>query len=221
MQTCEGLEPLSAAVLSQLASSQLPDLPDRSVDFVVCSQREQVPDPEAFLASVRQLLFHDGVRDTSNVEVLRLLPGHPAAPGFGLFATRELKPHVVLAEYGGELVSDEESRRREVLPDGRPNACLFSVSLSLEAEIDLDGNVEPRCLASFVNDNRGGAGDCPNVRFMEVLCGGGCSCRGGRQVAITHPHLVMLTSVQVAVGQELLTSYGSAYWQGLKCAPRK
>lgn len=170
-----------------------------------------MPAPEAFLASVRELLSSSG--DTSSLEVQRLPPSHPAAPGFGLFASRVLAPHTVLGEYGGELVSDEESQRRELLPDGRRNTCLFGVALSVEAEIDLDGAVEPRSKTSFVNDSRGVA-DSPNVRFMEVLCGGGCACRGGIQPASTHPHLVLLSSTTLAAGQELLTSYGEAYWRG-------
>jgi hypothetical protein len=212
--TSEGLAPLSAAALAQLRAEQLPRLAYGAVAFVHDKQREQLPAPDAFLASVRQLLMLGAGDALRCVQVRRVPPGHAAAPGCGLFATAALAAHTVLAEYGGELLTDAECRERDPLPDGSRNACIFGVALSLEAEMDIDGASEPRAVASYVNDHKGGVGQ-PNTRFMEVLCGGGCACKGGRgrQPGVVHPHLIMLTGAAVAAGDELLTRYGAGYWR--------
>lgn len=214
--TSEGLEPLSAAAVAQLRSEPLPRLAYGAVGFVHERQREQLPRPDAFLCRVREMLQRGDDEALRRVRVRRVAADHPAAPGCGLFATAALDAHTVLAEYGGELLTAAEGSARDLMPDGTRNACLFAVALGLEgAEMEIDGSRAPRSVASYVNDHAGGVGSAANTRFMEVLCGGGCACKGGRgrQAAVVHPHLVMLTAAAVEAGDELVTRYGDAYWR--------
>jgi hypothetical protein len=227
--TAEGLSPLSPAACAHLRAAQLPRLPLRAVAFVHPKQRAQLRDADAFLAHAQALLHDGGASAVDALAVRRVPDGHPAYPGFGLFARAALRAETLLSEYGGDLLAEAECAARDPLPDGSRNTCMFGVCLSEDAEMDIDGTPQPRALAAYVNDYTGirttaapegftqealrAAG--VNTRFLEVLCGGGCLCKGGtaRQPAEVHPHLLMYTIADVAPGHELLTLYGAAYWR--------
>ena len=227
--TAEGLSLLSPAACAQLHAAQLPHLPLRGVAFVHPKQRAQLRDADAFLARAHALL-HDGVSCVDALAVQPVPAGHAAHPGYGLFARAALRCETLLSEYGGDLLAEEECDARDPLPDGSRNTCMFGVCVSEDAEMDIDGTPQPRALAAYVNDYTGIAAGSDtatgftqealraagvNTRFMEVLCGGGCLCKGGaaRQPGVVHPHLLMYTIADVAPEQELLTLYGAAYWR--------
>ncbi len=162
--------------------------------------------------------------------VVRELPaGHVAAPGRGAFAGSLLHARTPLLVYGGELVSDAQADARGVLPGGDVNGFLFN--LSATAGMACDPSATPRCRAAYVNDPRGSGADA-NCTFVEVWCGGGCHSRAAtcsRAAAAAappplpvpvHAHAVLCATRDIAPGEELLVSYGDAYWAGRSRAGR-
>ncbi len=145
------------------------------------------------------------------VAVRELPAGHVAAPGRGVFAAAALPARTPLLVYGGEQLSDDQAEDRAALPCGARNGFVFS----LFGGVACDAHAEPRCRAAYVNDPRG-TGAAANCAFVEAWCGGGCHARadagGSASGPPVHAHAMLCTLRDIAPGEELLASYGDAYW---------
>ena len=177
----------------------------------------------AFLTSTWRLLRQRQLPADHLAEV-RLLPAdHPAAtPGrrsTGTFARARVPAFTPLCLYGGDLLDEEETERRHTLPDGQRNAYVFGIDASGAAEISIDASKLPRCFGANFNHFESilSAFNCTSV---EVLCGGGCLCRSGVPFPdITHPHIVIYSTVDIEPGTELCIDYGPGYCKLMGIAP--
>ena len=218
MSTAEGLAPLSPRAASLLRAALPQRVENGAVEFAFphCSDMEE-PQRSSWLAAARAVVLRSGPEAPDGLEVRVLSPNHPAAPGHGLFATRDVAAGTPLLVYGGTLrVGGVECRRSKLRPDGSRNRYVFDCLAGGELEAVVDGSMEPRSLASYCNDGKKGGMDdeCVNIGSVELVCGGGEPCRdGGVQPAVVHPIIIFFACRAISAGDELLTSYGDCFWR--------
>jgi hypothetical protein len=122
----------------------------------------------------------------NGVEGRLLPPGHPLCGEYGLFATRKFSRFDVLGEYVGKVVTpDVTGHYVAALEDGSHDQ-----SLGLDAEFT--GN-EMR----FINSHLGVA-ERPNAVMKTVYIN-------------ALPHIVIICTEDIAVGEEILFDYGEDY----------
>ena len=210
--TKEGLEPLSAADVTALRMFGVTQ-PPGTVRFVQSNNSVPVPYRPQFIKRAAMLLGR-GVHD-SGLAIRRVPVGHPAYPGFGLYATADLPAYLGICAYGGKLIVGDDLRDR--LPSGQLNTYIFDMDLGGVSEVDviIDGNSKPRCIGSFINDHKDIL-DEPNCDSIEMWCGGGSMANNGlRQPDVAIPAVIMFTTKPIKAGSELYISYGKPFWRGL------
>lgn len=217
----EGLAFPSRTTLAALSACHFRRMEPENLSF--CTADVPSPLKNGFLAHAWRLLRTHHVPDT-HAEVRAIPDDHPAAavggrgasrgdapPAVGIFARVPVPAYTPLAVYGGELVDEDECELRNKLPGGTKNAYVFGLDASASEALSVDAGSQPRCIGSCFNHYENIL-DAPNCTSIEIMCGGGCLCRCGSSFpAVTHPHIVIYTIVDVAAGQELCIDYGSNY----------
>ncbi|KAJ7042590.1 SET domain protein [Mycena alexandri] len=130
--------------------------------------------------------------DKSVVAIRRISEStHPACGQLGLFAARKIKEKTVIVDYIGEIHCDER-------PESDYDLSLFrSSDLSVGIDANKQGN-EGR----FVNDYRGIPGqEKPNAVFVD------------ERLASGELRMRIVSSRIITKGEEILVSYGKAWWQ--------
>lgn len=122
------------------------------------------------------------------VEVRDVPPGHFlfGTGQQGLFAVTKFSKYDVLGEYAGKIVGNDVSGHYVAALEDKAHAD----SLGIDAETH--GN-EMRFINSYLNINFG-----PNVTMRTVYIN-------------TYPHIVLVCTQDIDVGDELLLDYGDAY----------
>jgi len=118
---------------------------------------------------------------------------HPACGQFGLFAAKKIKPNNHIVDYIGEIHCDERES---------------DYDLSLFRSADLNVGIDASKMGNegrFVNDYRGIPGqDKSNAIFVEFR-------RPSGELGIR-----IESSRLIRKGEEILVSYGKAWWQARK-----
>lgn len=172
-----------------------------------------------FTSGCHTILFnHDVQQHVLNdlLEVRRVPAGHPAHPGFGLFAKADLTvesifgegvktpcTRIPFAEYSGELKIDHDA--------GTAKLHSFVIKVPHHVDLLIDGEAEPRGLMAYLN------GACDqleaNVGVKEIVCTGDCMARDGtRRPYGKHVHMMFHLLAPISAGQELIINYGPDYW---------
>ena len=131
-------------------------------------------------------------------------PKHPAFGEFGAFAATALKPGDLIVDYIGVV------KERSEKVDASPYALSFAPGLIVDA---LHAGNEAR----FVNDARG-TGKSQNACFKTYWCLDGCCAKNNNgkrataTVAAERRIAYFCCKSDIQPGEEVLTSYGKAYW---------
>lgn len=180
-----------------------------------------MPDGSVFkvaISGVNRLLYDLEHRTglSNLVEVKPVPADHPAAPGFGVYAKVALSSAIIfgpgaydnptppIIDYGGTLAVE----------DNATGTYTYAVldELELDAELKIDAEAEPRCMAAYMNCCKNGL--VANVEVTQLLCTGGCfDCNGERRPFGTHPHIIMYMKrgAVINTGDELIIDYGPHY----------
>ncbi|KAJ6501712.1 hypothetical protein C8R47DRAFT_1108474 [Mycena vitilis] len=131
---------------------------------------------------------------TGNLVVIRRIsePSHPACGQLGLYAARKIQAKTQIVDYIGEIHCDER-------PESDYDLSLYR-NLNVGIDASKMGN-EGR----FVNDYRGIPGqDKPNAIFVDI------------RRPLGELGIVIESSRTIKKGEEILVSYGKAWWQARK-----
>ncbi|KAM6497964.1 SET domain protein [Amanita muscaria] len=125
--------------------------------------------------------------------IVRLIsdPSHPACGQYGLFAARKVLPKTHIIDYIGEVHCDDRAESNYDLSLHR-----FQDGVCIGIDATSMGNE-----ARFINDYRG-IKDKPNVVFIDARIPSG-ELRMG----------IWSTSDGIRKGEEILVSYGKAWWR--------
>ncbi|KAJ7655163.1 SET domain protein [Mycena polygramma] len=132
-----------------------------------------------------------GTTNNGNLVVIRRIsePSHPAFGQVGLYAARKIQAKTRIVDYIGEIHCDE-----------RPESD-YDLSLDRNLNVGIDASKMGN-EGRFVNDYRGIPGqDKPNAIFVDIR-------RPSGELGI-----VIESSRTIKKGEEILVSYGKAWWQ--------
>ncbi|CAG8545199.1 565_t:CDS:1 [Acaulospora morrowiae] len=136
------------------------------------------------------------IKSLENVKSLNGQTNHPAYPGYGLFATKDLKEQTLILKYTGVVTS---TKNESVECNGKGS----DYELSFNGRYCIDG-LKKGSEARFINDYRGVLTK-PNAIFHEYI-----DLHSGQ---VKMGVWVRRGVVKIRKGEEIMVSYGKSFWR--------
>lgn len=131
----------------------------------------------------------DGI-DVPEEDYLYVQPSQIKNAGNGLFTAIDIEEGEVVSKFIGEIISDEEAKKRAELGDDD-----YFMMLPTGNTLDCK---KTECFAKFANDAEGIPSGFKNNTFISMD---------------DDDNVVLVAKRDIKSGEEIFTGYGKSYWQ--------